>query len=92
MISGTRSAPPLYSATGDLRATQTLLGHASRVTTDRYTLAAVPGRLKVAVSQVEKPQGRNIVAVRCGSTQAGPCKIKKLKHAPVAQLDRASAF
>jgi len=59
----------VYAATGDLRATQQLLGHASRTTTDRYTLAAVPGRLKVAVGQVEKLQRRKKVAVPGGSTQ-----------------------
>ncbi len=59
----------VYAATGDLRATQQLLGHASRTTTDRYTLAAVPGRLKVAVGQVEKLQRRKKVAVPGGSTR-----------------------
>ena len=68
----------VYAATGDLHATQRLLGHASRVTTDRYTLAAVPGRLKVAVGQVEKLQRRAIVAVRCGSTK--PVLVKSTKY------------
>ena len=55
----------VYATTGDLRATQHLLGHASRVTTDRYTLAAVPERLQVAVGQVEHlQQAPKIVAVR----------------------------
>ena len=59
----------VYAATGDLRATQRLLGHASRTTTDRYTLAAVPDRLKSAVGQVEKLQRREKVAEPGGSTQ-----------------------
>ena len=59
----------VYAATGDLRATQQLLGHASRTTTDRYTLAAVPGRLKIAVGQVEEVQERKKVAVPGGSTK-----------------------
>ena len=60
----------VYAATGDLRATQKLLGHASRTTTDRYTLAAVPERLQVAVGQVERlQQSPKMVAVPGGSTR-----------------------
>ena len=68
----------VYAATGDLRATQQLLGHASRATTDRYTLAAVPGRLKVLVGQVEKLQRRKNVAVHCGSTK--PILVRSRKQ------------
>ena len=54
----------VYAATGDLRATQYLLGHASRTTIGRYTLAAVPEGLQIAVGQVEKlKRSRKIVAV-----------------------------
>ena len=67
----------VYAATGDLRATQTLLGHASRVTTDRYTLAAVPGRLRVAVGQTEEFLSRKKVAVPGGST--GPKLVRSTK-------------
>ena len=56
----------VYSASGDLGATQQLLGHASRTTTDRYTLAAVPERLKIAVGGAEKIQN---LAVLRGSTK-----------------------
>ena len=59
----------VYAASGDLRATQQLLGHASRTTTDRYTLAAVPERLRIAVGQTEKLlNDKRNVAVPCGST------------------------
>ena len=69
----------VYAATGDLRATQHLLGHASRTTTDRYTLASVPERLQVAVGQVEKLQrSRKNVAVHCGSTK--PVLVTSTKH------------
>ena len=56
----------VYAASGDLGATQHLLGHASRTTTDRYTLAAVPDRLRIAVGQAEKLQN---LAVPRGSTR-----------------------
>ena len=60
----------VYAASGDLRATQQLLGHASRTATDRYTLAAVPERLRVAVGQTEKLlNDKRNVAVPCGSTR-----------------------
>jgi integrase len=60
----------VYAATGDERAAQQLLGHASRATTDRYTLAAVPERLKVAVGQVDQvQQATKKVAVPGGSTR-----------------------
>ena len=72
-----RFGTAVYAATGDLRATQQLLGHASRTTTDRYTLAAVPGRLKVAVGQVEKLQRRKKVAVPGGSTR--PVLVRSTK-------------
>ena len=69
----------VYAATGDLRATQQLLGHASRATTDRYTLAAVPGRLKVLVGQVEKLQRRKNVATTDRYTLAAvPGRLKVL--------------
>lgn len=61
-----------YAATGDLRAAQQLLGHASLRMTDRYTLAAVPERLQVAVGQidaVQRAQSAKMVAVRGGSTR-----------------------
>ena len=64
-------------ATG-LRATQQLLGHASRTTTDRYTLAAVPDRQKVAVGQVEKLQESKNVAVNCDSTK--PILVRSRKQ------------
>ena len=73
----------VYAATGDLRATQHLLGHASRTTTDRYTLAAVPERLKIAVGQVEKLQrSREIVAVHCGSTRPTLVNSRKQSMRP----------
>ena len=73
----------VYAATGDLRATQQLLGHASRVTTDRYTLAAVPERLQIAVGQVEKLQrSRKIVAEDCGSTRPTLVRSRKQKRRP----------
>ena len=56
----------VYAATGDLHATQQLMGHASQAMTDRYTLAAVPERLQIAVGQVETLQ---VVAVPGGSTR-----------------------
>ena len=69
----------VYAATGDLRATQQLLGHASRTTTDRYTLAAVPERLQLAVGQTEKLlKGEKIVAVTRGSTK--PVLVTSTKH------------
>ena len=69
----------VYAATGDLRATQQLLGHASRTTTDRYTLAAVPERLKVAVGETEKLlKDGKIVAVPRGSTR--PTLVNSRKH------------
>jgi integrase len=46
----------VYAATGDLRAAQQLLGHASQRMTDRYTLSAVPERLQFAVGQVNELQ------------------------------------
>ena len=68
----------VYAATGDLRATQQLLGHASRTTTDRYTLAAVPERLQVAVGQVEKlHRSPKVVAVPGGSTR--PVAVRSTK-------------
>lgn len=42
----------LYQLTGDIRATQGLLLHASAKMTERYTLAAVDGRLLAAVRKV----------------------------------------
>ena len=69
----------VYAATGDLRATQKLLGHASRATTDRYTLAAVPERLQLAVGQTEKLfKGEKIMAVPRGSTK--PVLVTSTKH------------
>lgn len=40
----------VYRATGDIRATKELLGHASIKMTERYTLAAIPERQAVAVA------------------------------------------
>jgi site-specific recombinase XerD len=39
----------VYAASGDQYAVQQLLGHAQSRTTERYTLAAVSGRLKAVV-------------------------------------------
>jgi site-specific recombinase XerD len=39
----------IYAASGDQYAVQQLLGHAQSRTTERYTLAAVSGRLKAVV-------------------------------------------
>lgn len=39
----------VYGASGDLRAVQALMGHASMTMTSRYTLAAVPARLQAVV-------------------------------------------
>ncbi len=69
----------VYAATGDLRATQQLLGHASRTTTDRYTLAAVPARLKIAVGATDKLfQTERNVAVLRGSTK--PILVRSTKQ------------
>ena len=40
----------VYAASGDQYAVQQLLGHAQSRTTERYTLAAVSGRLKAVVA------------------------------------------
>ena len=77
-MTAVRAAIEKLDTAGDLRATQQLLGPASRTTTDRYTLAAVPDRLKVAVGQVEKLQESQNVAVNCGSTK--PILVRSRKQ------------
>ena len=78
-LAAPRTVRPFGSVTGDLRATQQLLGHASRATTDRYTLAAVPERLQLAVGQTEKLfKGERIVAAPRGSTK--PVLVTSTKH------------
>ena len=45
-------ASHVYAVTGDIRATQVLLGHSTQALTNRYTLAAVDARLVEAINRV----------------------------------------
>ena len=44
----------LYAASGDIRATQILMGHASLAMTHRYTLGAVDGRVSEALAKLDQ--------------------------------------
>ena len=81
----------VYAITGDARATQQLLAHASPKMTERYTLSAVPEHLRIAVGQLGAAP-----AEKGGSTRwqygTGPCKINKIKTRARSSGDRASAF
>jgi len=50
----------VYRASGDIRATQELLGHSAPALTARYTLGAVDDRLKAAVASVVPPSRSNL--------------------------------
>lgn len=50
----------VYEQTGDLRAAQLLLGHASQVTTTRYTLAAEARRLRIVARQIDEGLGSQL--------------------------------
>ncbi len=43
----------VYQATGDVRVTKDLLGHASLSMTERYTLAAIPERQRAAIAALD---------------------------------------
>lgn len=63
----------IYETSGDIRATQLMLAHASSTTTARYTLGAEAKRLRTVVGQAFP----KIVAVSRGSTAAKRQKRKK---------------
>lgn len=60
----------VYQQTHDLQATAVLMGHASLVTTRRYTLAAVPAALSAAIAKIEAKPQENVSPARDPDTIA----------------------
>jgi len=69
----------IYATTGDLSAAQSLLGHSSSRMTERYTLAAVPERLRAAIGQLEIAQTPLDVVAASGGSR-GPIPVNSSKQ------------
>lgn len=63
----------VYQATGDIRATQALAGHATLAMTERYTLSAVDPRVAIAMTQFEQATTR-----RRGGPLGGPVSPRQM--------------